>query len=230
MIKLVIRTLSVVLLCNSIATAQYFGIPYPASSSQMQSAQPIRIARAMDTSPTSPLYSASDTLDDRDPLVLTDLPEKLDLPQPADIGQATVPEPARDGQPEISTNDFVVELAPAPVTPLPGPIDFSQAIERQQYDYAQSAQRPIAAQDGVCQDEFAGPCGAGQAAFADRTAILPPPNSFHGHFRSNPCYFDLWANYPAEAAAACAHNRAKLAPTKAVRRTPCESAAPCPGR
>lgn len=281
MFKLIIHTLSVALLCNSFAMAQFFGTKYPASTGYMQPTQSIQIAQATDT---DRLSSPSNTLDDLDTLntldapasnalqlpatmpldliapleqpqsldlpggfdllALPDMSEQSELPKPADIGKATVIEQLLNVQPEISASDLdaldpiaplqsIVEPAPAPVTPLSGPIDFSEAIKQQQYDFAQAAQQPIAAQfnpsprhhggmqlnahpasNSGCQGESAGACVSGQGTLPYRTPILPPPNSFHRHFRSNPCYFDLWANYPAEAAATCAQNRAKLAPAR----------------
>jgi len=298
MLKLIIPTLSVVLLCNSIATAQYFGTQYSTSSSYLQPTQSIQIAQATDTDRLSGQSGMLDDLDtlnaldgpaskglplpvtiplDRiapldqpqsfeligglDSLASPDMPERLKLPQPADIGKPTVREQSVNVQPEISDGDLdsldpiaplqsIAESAPAPFMPLPGPIDFSEAIRQQQHDFTQAAQQqPIAAQfnpsarlpggthlnahpTSNCgyQGVAAGDCVSGQGTLPYRTPILPPPNSFHGHFRSNPCYFDLWENYPAEVAAACAHNREKLAPTKPTSCATCELVAPCPRR
>lgn len=224
MFKFMIPMLSIALLCNSIATAQYFGTQYPSSSGHLQSTPPIPMARATDTPPVA---GPSQTLHDLGPLALPGLPEPLALPKPADLNQLAVPEQACDGQPETSANDFIVKLATRPVTALPSPTDFSEATHQQLYhNFAQAAQQPIAAQDAPSARHHGGfsdvGCGFCQATLPYRTPILPPSNSFHGHFRSNPCYFDLWANYPAEAAAACAHNRAKLTPTRHGGRKTCQ--------
>lgn len=294
MLKLIIPALSVAILSHSVATAQYFGTKYPASSGYKQPARPIRIARATDT---EPLSSPSDNLDDLDaldaldapasseipppanvplepiappsapqsldapaalePPALPDMPERIDLPSTAELDPAAPPQASRGLEAEITANDFdslepitpqsILAPEPTPVTPIPGPIDFGDAIRQQQNDAFQLQARDNTAQyysaaryrGGAyagehsttscgCQGETAGQCGC---SMPYRHPILPPPNSFHGHFRSNPCYFDLWATYPAEAAAACAHNREKLSPCRTGCAT-CELVAPkpCPCR
>jgi len=254
MFKLIIPTLSVALLCNSIVNAQYFGTKYSASSSYKKPTGSIRIARATDQ---PQLLDAPAGLE---PPALSDLPEQLELPIPVETDKAAVPEKSRNVQPEISANDFdslepitplqsILEPSPAQTMPIPQSIDFNEAIRQQQLDFAQAAQQPTSshgdtsdqfhggthsigypASNGGNYNAYAGACGSGQCTLPYRTPILPPPNTFHGHFRSNPCYFDLWANYPAEAAAACAHNRGKLAPTGRGGCSTCELVAPCPRR
>jgi hypothetical protein len=131
-------------------------------------------------------------------------------------------------------------LTPSPITES---VNFDDAIIQQRRDLAYS-------QLGDTGTQYFSGIGAGFAAFANESplshhqgpvgcgstcgtilpnqpAILPPARSFHSYFKSNPCYFDIWASYPSEAAAACAHHRAKLAPGASCKS--CELIEPCRG-
>jgi hypothetical protein len=291
MFKSLIPALAVALLGNSIATAQYFGARYPASSEYRQPARPIRIARATDNEQPSgetdslddldsldsldaldapvsgdvpqsvlatPLASP-DSLDLLEPPASLDTPERLELPEPAEVDRPASPSDLNGVQPEITAQDLeslnpsgeprsIVESSPAPLTPLPGPINFNEAIEQQQRDQAHVHQHSASSQyygasnhmltgnaaytpsDCGSSHQQANGCGSCLTPLPYRAPLLPPSNSFHGHFKANPCYYDLWANYPAEAAAACAHNRAMLAPTKKAGCRTCELVDPCPCR
>lgn len=188
-----------------------------------------------------------------------DIPERLELPTPAEVDKAVSPSDSRIVQPEISERDLqalqpspvpqsILELSPAPATPLPGPVDFNEAILQQQRDLAYSQVHSSSSQyygaanyaglgnashmqsDCGCNQQSENGCGSCQSPLPYRAPLLPPSNSFHGHFRSNPCYYDLWANYPNQSAAACAHSRAMLAPPRKTGCRTCELVDPCPCR
>lgn len=295
MLKSLIPALTVALLGNTIATAQYFGPISSTPSGYSQTARPMRIARATDT---EPLAQETDGLDDLDALDSLDLPSASDLPQVAPIAPTSpldrldaleppaslldlpeqlelpipmagdAPAPSDDSnitEPEISAQDLevlqpspeprsILEPSSAPLTPLPGPINFDDAIEQQQRDLAHphhhtsssqyssssqyygathhagfggAAQTPA---DCGCAGQPVGGCGSSLTPLAYRAPLLPPSNSFHGQFRADPCHYDLWANYTAEAAAACARNRGRLAPPKKADCRTCELVDPCPCR
>jgi hypothetical protein len=294
MYKSLIPALTVALLGNSIATAQYFGAKYPASSEYRQPARPIRIAQVTDNERPAIGADSLDELDSLDALdsldeptsgsvpqsVLTPplappqtsdvpgslqspaspgAPEPLELPTPAEVDRPASPSDLNAVQPEISAQDLeslnpakesssIVESSTAPLTPLPGPINFDEAFQQQQRDQIHAHQHSASSQyygaashmqhgnasfttsDCGCSPQQVNGCGSCLEPLPYRTPLLPPSNSFHGHFKSNPCYYDLWANYPAEAAAACACNRAMLAPTRKAGCRTCELVDPRPCR
>lgn len=198
-------------------------------------------------------------LDSLEPPKLQDIPERLELPLPKQADQSASPSDLNSVQPEISAQDLqalqpppeplsILESSPVPATPIPGPIDFNEAIQQQQRDLAHSHHHSSPSQyyggtyqanhdrtfhastDYGYSGEAANGCGSGLTPLPYRAPLLPPSNSFHGHFKANPCYFDIWANYPAEVAAACAHNRAKLAPSQKTGCKTCELVDPRPCR
>jgi hypothetical protein len=299
MFKSLIPALTIAVIGNSIAMAQFFGTPFPAQSGFSQPQRPFRIARANDN---EPLASPADNLDDLDALdaldvaepsvvspnigvpsasdknapapsavdtpadspqsLLTpslleppaslDASEQLELPMPKEPEVPATGNELNPANAEISAQDLEslqpapvpqtaepqnqVEPSVAPVTPIPGPIDFDHAIQQQQRDLAYAATQNAGniagsrSESGCqCNGQSNHGCG-GHPHIPYRAPILPPSNSFHGHFKANPCYYDLWANYPAEAAAACAHNRAKLAPRQKIGCQSCELVDPCPCR
>ena len=288
MLKSLIPALTIALLGNSIATAQYFGAKNPASSGYSQPERPIRIARAKAPDPQAspmddldeldaldspsagdvpqsvlaPVVAPPKSLDEPDALEppdSLDVPERIELPTPAEVDKAASPGDSGIVQPEISERDLqalqpspvpqsIVEMPPAPATPLPGPVDFSEAIQQQQRDLAYAQQHSSASQyfgasnyaglgnashrqsDCGCNQHSENGCGSCPSPLPYRAPLLPPPNSFHGHFKSNPCYYDVWANYPNQSAAACAHIRAMLAPPKKTGCRTCELVDPCPCR
>ncbi|HBJ36267.1 MAG TPA: hypothetical protein DDZ51_16255 [Planctomycetaceae bacterium] len=290
MLKSLIPALTVAVLGNSIAMAQYFGTQVPASSGYSQPQRPFRLARATDNEPPAAL---ADNLDGLDALEALDAPESLleapnvglpsasDLPKtapsttvpplnslqslepPASIvlpERLELPTPKQTDVPagstglnavqsEVSAQDIeMLQPATKPATPIPGPIDFNQAIEHQQRDLAYSNQHsnPSVYYGAPHHAGFSGQTfpsngsrfhGQSNSGCSDcltplpyRTPQLPPSNSFHGHFKANPCHSDIWANYPAEAAAACAHHRGRLAPPQNTGCQTCELVAPSPCR
>jgi hypothetical protein len=235
---------------NAIATAQYFGAQYPSSASQNQSSRVTRIARATEGDAQK---SPSDELDALEELAAPTTPPQRQSPESLNVLDSLEPPSSLDipggsellGPPaNLPTTRSVLEHTLAPAAALPDPIDFNQAIAQQQYDLSHSHLHDRTAQyfggtgpTGItssthssagcqCGGHAAHITGHCESSMPYRVPVLPPPNSFHGYFRSNPCHFDVWANYPAEAAAACAHRRAQLTPRAPKCRT-CLLANPC---
>lgn len=164
--------------------------------------------------------------------------EELAPPTPAKSNGSRPSSPSDKESPKNQVQHSL--LTPSPIT---GPINLDDAIVQQQRDLAYpqlrdtgtqyysglSANTTIAAYGlEASSPHHHGAHGCGDAcgtSIPNHPAILPPARSFHSYFRSNPCYFDIWASYPAEAAAACAHNRAKLAPRTGCKS--CELLEPC---
>lgn len=115
--------------------------------------------------------------------------------------------------------------------PAPQQFDLGQAMTQQDY-HNTSAQYFDAGQSGGSYGCSSGQCGSGQCSSGQcgaalmpyRKPILPQGYSFHGYFRADPCYYDIWSGYGNEAAAACAEGRAALQPKPKRMAQPCVKA------
>lgn len=247
MMKTLIPILTIALVGNAVATAQWVGPGQTSVVGSGQASRPIRLARAFDNelvpspSDTPKSLDSLESLDALEPPASLDIPEALELPNPS--ATSTLENTDTDGPRTSSEELEALQPSDTPRSILEpfesnggaelGMIDFDNAFDQQQRDRAAFDLHNRAAQyygGGAVawSPQAAGGCGGCQTSLPYRAPVLPPSNSFYGYFRANACYADIWANYPAEAAAACAHNRAMMAPAAPIMRpcNTCELVAP----
>jgi len=211
MLRFFIPVVTVALLGNSILSAQQYSNTSAIHAGVVPPSYVLQVAQA----DRRDLQAVSDDA----LLPPSNSPELVAPPEPSGLIEDAVPEVSAP----FSLHDPQVMSLGEP-TPQVGKIDFNEVFAAQSNDHAltQSVLLPSAAEatpaDCGCNDAIDQGCEGGQCLMPYREPILPPATSFYGFFNANPCHADLWADYPAQAARACA---------KAQRRRQLHAQPPC---